>query len=126
MGLKETCDKHLKNPDLLARDGQTFCNVFVHRVLSDLGYTKFTGFLANQIFDFCSQTPDWVLVNIDDSYDLCHKDIFVLAAERGAPHGHVAIVYPSKLNTYSGKWSRYAPQVASVGKKNGIMGLLKI
>ena len=121
MTLKEACDEHLLDSDLIARDGKTFCNIFVQRVSKELDCSSLNGLTANQIYDLCNQDKDWSAVDPDVAHAGSKQGYLVIAAIKDRPHGHVAICYPS-LMVYSGKWRRYCPQVASVGAKNGIFG----
>ena len=120
--VKELCDKHINAQDLIARDGLTFCNIFVQRVFHDLNYFGLKNKTANEIFNFCSEEiTKWDKINAANAIEKVIDDYFIIASIKDDPHGHVAIVYPDH-SIFSGKWGEYCPIVASVGKKNGIMG----
>lgn len=121
MGVKEACEKHLLSADLIARDGKTFCNFFVQRVANDLGCRELDNRTANQIYDYVSAATFWIKISAKMALDKAKEGFLVIACCKGDPHGHAAVVYPSML-VFSGKWGAYVPQVANVGKKNGVMG----
>ena len=120
--VKEICDYHIEDPDLIAREDKTYCNVFVQRVCLDYGYAGLKDRTANSIYDFCSNSEDFVKIGMDDAYKYSTDGMLCIAALKSTPHGHVAIVYPD-LKVFSGKWNMEVPRVASVGTKNGIMGV---
>lgn len=100
----------------------TFCNIFVHRVACEFGYTKFKGMLANEICDQIQKDKkSWVEVTGDKASGHAWVGKLVIAAQRGKPHGHVAVAYPGGL-VYSGKWEEECPTLANCGLTMGVMG----
>lgn len=104
-----------------ARDGKTFCNIFVHDVCSRLGLDKFKGLLANHMVDVMEQEPD-EFFRLTDNYiaqlaaNLGHLVIAGWKNPAGHP-GHVAIVVKGALS-YSGTYKAKVPNCANVGSKN--------
>jgi hypothetical protein len=112
----------VNNPDLVAKDGKSFCNIAVQLAAEAFGYTeKFEGKLANEIIDIMVSSKDWKKVDARGANALANLGGFAVAGARGVPHGHVATVAPGGM-VYSGKWKRECPIVANVGSKNGFMG----
>lgn len=120
--LKHICEKVVGDPNLEPNKDRTYCNVAVIRVCEFFGYDKLKGLTANEIYDFCERSEDWIRGIAESAHEASMIGRVAVAALRGEPHGHVAVLYP-KMMLYSGKWERYVPQVANVGKKNGIMGV---
>ena len=116
------CQKVVNDPDLLARDGKTFCNIAVNRICIFLGYDGFSGLIANKIYEKCAGTPVWLQVSEYEAHQGALEGELIVATIKGIPNGHCAVVYPGERMIYSGKWKLYCPQVANVGKTNGIMG----
>ena len=120
--LKAICDEVVGDLSLAPRpDGTTYCNLAAQRVCKALGYAAFAGLMANQIFDLCSQSEDWEAADAADASAAANQGVLCLAAQHGAPHGHVAILYPAPL-VWSQKWGKSAPTLANVGGHNGVMG----
>lgn len=120
--LKAACDAVVRDPALAPRpDGTTYCNLAVQRVCHELGYEAFAGLMANQIFDLCSQSEDWEEADAEAASAAANQGSLCLAAQRGDPHGHVAILDPTPM-VWSQKWDKSAPTLANVGGHNAVMG----
>lgn len=124
--LKSWCDRVVSSSDLAPANGVTFCNIAVHRICRGMGFDKFEGILANQIYEYCVMNWERPWGEKEDmgkqAAEAAGKGDLVIAAVKGNPHGHCAIVYPKGPMLYSGKWGMYVPRVANVGKENGVMG----
>ena len=126
--IKLVCHKVLANPNLLPREGKTYCNVGSALILDELGYTTFVRnqetkepFIANEmchIFD-----KSFERVDITKCIELIDKGLIFVACQEGNPHGHICVIYPSKTTTFSKKWSMIVPLVANIGKVNEVCGL---
>ena len=104
----ELCEKHIKVKDLVARDGKTYCNIFVQRVCKDFGYDGFEA----------GRSPEqWKKCDAATAQFSANDGFLVIASILGSPHGHVAIVCEG-VSLISQKWQARAPSVASVGVKN--------
>lgn len=101
------------------------CNRFVGKGLVDLydasDFVRGDGYLsANEIYDYVSKKdngwkPIGVLANADNSLCaqyLANKGTPVIAAIKGAVHGHVAFVLPGEPKA-STSWGGYAPNSAA-------------
>lgn len=121
--LKEACDKAVNDPELLARDGVTFCNIALQGICFEMGYDKLAGLLANQIYAFVKKDKRWDSVNMWEAN--CHAIVggIAIAAQQGKPSGHVAVYYPRPTKVVSSKWKTTVPLVANVGKRNAVTGL---
>ena len=106
----------------MPKGGITWCNKAVDRICAYLGYAEFHGMMANGIIKHCQVSGDFSPLLITSATALAKAGRIVIAGQEGQVHGHVAIVYPGR-DIYSGKWQVYVPQVANVGKSNGIMGV---
>lgn len=120
--LKYICQKVINDPDMLPSAGRTYCNIAVNRICTHLGYGDFSGLLANQIYDKCVSSDEWCRTTGEAANRYSCEGKLCLAVQKGTPHGHCNVIYPSKM-VYSGKWKEYVPQAANVGIKNGIMSV---
>jgi len=111
----------VSSPRFAPKDGKTFCNLAVDAICSALGYVKFHGLTANEIVDALCSNGDWTACDETGAAVSAKMGRLAVAALKGEPHGHVAVVYPGPT-VFSGKWKRYVPKVANVGAKNGVMG----
>lgn len=118
--LRKVCEAVVKSDTMLPRDGKTFCNLACQLICLHMGYKKFEGLLANQIYEVCSK--EWKKVDPKWAMEYAVGGGLAIAALRGSPHGHVAMLVPETTMMYSGKWKQDCPFVANVGKRNGIMG----
>ena len=118
--LKRICDIVVKDGSLWPRDGKTFCNFSVNLICSHMGYTGFKGMVANEIYDFCLKNHQVLASNWVEEYALGGG--LAVAAQRGDPHGHVAVVAPHE-GVFSGKWRKRVPIIANVGLTCGLMGV---
>ena len=120
--LKLFLEDTIKNPKYIAHDGLTFCNHFVQDVFSHFGYQDFKGLTANQIFDYCEKSENFKEWQpLECAHLVARHGILCVAAIKGNPHGHVAIVFPG-IPVLSKKWGQEVPLVVSTGKQNGIKG----
>jgi len=117
-------DKSLEPSDV---DGDgipdTKCNWGVQQICRSMGYRKFDGKIANDIYDYVTTANEWVEASTIAIVDRIKKGLSIgIAVQRGREHGHVAMIYPGPLVS-SGKWkSNSVPLVANVGKANGVVG----
>lgn len=116
------CEKVAADPELEARGSTTYCNIAVDRICSFLGYEKFKGLVANEILTLCRKSKEWQPASSDACYEAAWMGEVAIAGQSGEPNGHLAVIYPD-TKIYSGKWKKYVPKVANVGKRNGIMGV---
>lgn len=108
-----------KNPAFIARGKETYCNFALQLIAeSAFNYDQFNGLNANAIYAKVSK--EWTKVTAKEAHTLSN-DKFVISAQAGNAHGHVAVVVPLTLH-YFDKWAKDCPTVANVGVKNGLMG----
>lgn len=125
--LKDACDIVLADEKLLPRKDAkgnltTYCNVAVQVVCELLGEERFLGKTANEIYEICRQSADWVIIGSEQAAIAAYNGALIIAACLGKPHGHVAITYPSLKTVTSAKWgNRECPMVASIGKENRLV-----
>lgn len=109
----------VKNPAFQPEGKVTKCNFGVQRVAFEFDYDGFNKKLANDIYEIVKAGGAWGRTDPDGAATASWNGCFVIAAQKGKPHGHVATVYPGGLS-FSGKWQKNCPLVANVGKKNWI------
>jgi hypothetical protein len=124
--IKFACHKILSRQDLLPKGDITFCNIGFNLIMYELGYIddfKTAGryMMANEIYDKLTARYEKVEIGYVIS-NITSGNIFV-ACRKEIVHGHIAIVYPDKTLSYSGKWINAVPLVANIGKINGVIGL---
>ena len=115
-----------KNPAFISKDitgdgkAETFCNWALQLIAEGyFGTDSLNGLNANAIHAKVSK--EWRKVSGEDAVNLA-KSSFVIASQSNASgSGHVATVLPLPM-VHSGKWGKPVPQLANVGKTNGIMG----
>lgn len=127
--IRNVCHKVLANTNLFPKEGKTFCNIGTYYILDELGY-------GHYFFDTQAKMPKLAnemnltlkrhfkkleLNNLSSDY-LESGNIFI-ASIYNAPHGHIAIIYPTKTKVFSFKWNTSVPLCANIGKENGIIGL---
>ena len=104
----------------------SFCNYGIHRICRGMKYDAFSGMLANQICDHLD--AKWIKTSGTNEQKAAAAQIaanigdLAIAALRGSPHGHVAVIAPGN-KVFSGKWDCYLPRCYNVGRKNGVMGI---
>ena len=122
----ERCWNQWNDYDIKEGTSATFCNRFVTDVTTQLtGYEGFIGLRANQMYNaMMFETENWSEVKFDSSMntdlEFYRKTIegnLVIASQQGDPSGHVCIVLPSEF-VISGKWGKYVPLCANIGKSN--------
>lgn len=109
----------VKNPAFQPEGKVTKCNFAVQRVAFEFDYDGLNKLMANDIYDLVKKPGAWGRTDPDGAATAAWNGCFVIAAQKGKPHGHVAAVYPGGLS-FSGKWQKNCPLVANVGKKNWI------
>ena len=119
--LRDVCDRIMANPKLQPHDGKTFCSLAVTWICEEYDITEFEGLLANQIYDILASGRNWREVDGEVANKIANNGKIAIAAQKGRPHGHVAVVYPGAM-VWSTKWGREAPVLANVGKRNGVLG----
>jgi len=116
------CIRELKTADVDG-DGinETFCNFAVQRVCNKVaGYTKLSGMLANEMFDFMIESEEWELVPTSEASKWAKLGRIVVAIKHYKRHCHTASIYPTE-SQYSGSWQKDVPMCANVGGTNGVM-----
>lgn len=124
VALKALCQSVVEHPAYRKRDvtgdgkDETFCNMAVAKIADTLGCRDFkAGPLANEM---CA-IMDKKWRKVDAGYAVVHAlhGGLAIAGKRGAPHGHVAVVYPEPMQL-SPSLGELVPLVANVGKENKI------
>lgn len=111
-------DDKLK-PQTLNGITTTYCNVAVQRIALGMSCDKFNAKMdANAMVALMKNS--WRQVDGKLAYEMAMDDKLVIAGVAEARHGHVAVVFPEKMQ-YSGSWKKDVPMVANVGKHNGVM-----
>lgn len=77
--------------------------------------------VANDITSHVKNSPDFAKVNAEAAQKLANDGRLVIACRKDEPHGHVAVCHPGEL-VYSNNFKAQAPQIANIGKTNGIFG----
>jgi hypothetical protein len=114
--VSDVFDDCVPGGDLVPRDGLTFCNFAVRRVLHAYGYRHLDDMLANDMVAFMEASDHWCVVDMEAARLLANRGRVVVAGRRGEPNGHVAVLRPG-LPDRSAKWdSRDVPKVMNVGK----------
>lgn len=102
--------------------GDTYCNLAVHTVCTELGYTALAGMTADQIVAFLTGNSDWSEVPIEKAQDLSNEGSLLIAGldskALGQAHGHVVVIRPGKP-CFSGKWGA-TPRCLNIGAHNFI------
>jgi hypothetical protein len=107
-------------PDLKPHDGETHCNLAVHRICSKLGYEEFKDLMANAIIDKIESSPaQWTETTIEFCQYLANQGELVLAGLKGEPHGHIVVLRPG-ISVLSSKWETLVPKCINIGKTNSI------
>ena len=122
--LMDLCDSVLIDPDLIPRDGKTYCNTAAYKICFNYGYDLYDPnrkdlMMANEIEAWVRS--NWAKITGLKANRLANEGKIAMAAQKGTPHGHIAIIYPGAM-VYSGKWAKEVPVVANVGARNGVMG----
>lgn len=116
--LCETYDRSVIRPEgtgmFYPEDGKTYCNMALNDVAIKIGCNELTGLMANDICDLVSASQKWKKVEMVDCQRMANEGTFVIAVQRGTPHGHVCIVRPG-LEKFSGRYGK-VPSVMNVGK----------
>ena len=124
--LKTILDTVRVQPDLAPRNGETFCNIALDRVLTLAKLPRMVDekgqpLMANDMCDFMHDNPSqWEPVNGDAATARASQGMLVVACQQEAGHGHVCPVYPASQQL-SGSWGKTVPMVSNVGKTVGVM-----
>lgn len=96
---------------------KTFCNIFIQYVCSGLGYTDFTGKVANEIVKFMDNpTNGWITVGDEVAQSHANQGVLVLAGSYNPTgHGHVCLVVPGLLEK-SSSFGKSVPKCVNVGE----------
>lgn len=126
LDLQRACESVILDPSLkpifdldTGELAKSFCNIAVTRVCEEYGITAFRGLMANEICDYMDK--HWKEINGRQANGLANDGVICIAGQKEAGHGHVALVYPGAM-VWSAKWKYECPTLASVGKRNGVMG----
>ena len=100
----------------------TYCNMFVSDLMIFLfDYKYFKGFLANDIHGLLESGDEWEEISheklISDDFVSTRNHSIIIASQQAKPHGHLVVLVPGNL-VYSGKWDKYVPLCANIGKNN--------
>ena len=120
--LKEILDHVRGQGDLVAKNGITYCNIALNRVLGFCDMDKLMAksgepMLANDMCDHFRDSSDWQKIDGYSATSRAMQGILVIACQKGPRHGHVAPVYPSPME-YSASWQKEVPILSNVGKDN--------
>lgn len=127
--LKKILDGVLEMGEFKPREGKTYCNLAIRKIVVLLGLDLFYDedkkrvMLANEMFDYIhSAKSQFGRVDTgEDAAKLATSGILVVAAQKMGGHGHIAAVYPGKSMENSASWGKLVPMLANIGKKNGVM-----
>jgi len=98
--------------------GVTHCNEAVNFVAYRMGYSGFSGLMANDICDKLDKAEDWKLTTPVGAQLAANQGSLVVAAWKNpAGHGHVCIVRPGNP-VPSPDWGMQAPKIMNIGKVN--------
>lgn len=126
--LKRLCEDAINDPALKAVDvyidnqkvTRTYCNKAVQKIARGMDVHVFLekGMTADQIYDYCAS--NWVKVDGEWAAEFAKAGGLGIAAVKGDPHGHCAVVAPIDA-AKSPSWGCVVPVVANVGNNNGFM-----
>jgi len=97
------------------------CNWFLYNVARQLGVHLPAGTNANGLFDHMASSSEWQLLGtgvagMQDAVTKALDGKFVVAAQKGDTHGHVAVIIGvDRDGTPRASWGQHG----SVGQKNG-------
>ena len=119
--LKRICEMIVKDKSVQPKDGKTHCDWALNLICSHMGCSRFSDpdLLANKIYDILES--EWAKVDASWAREFAMSGGLAVAAQKGKPHGHVAVVYPGPM-VYSGKWKSWCPTIANVGRTCEITG----
>ena len=128
--LKAAVAAAVAKPEYQARDGKTFCNVFVRDVVQDVlkqSRQELSG-TANEQFTKLSNHANWKKLDIhslklQESLEEAHAKanagkIVLVLYKNDAGHGHISIIVPAANMEDSGAWGMKMPFMAQAGPKN--------
>lgn len=126
--IRQICHKILAEDSLLPKQDTTYCNFAVFRILEYFGLQwNFWNekekriMLANEMCEMMASKYIEVPIN---EVNKTPNFLMLSGWKNDNGHGHVAVIYPTKVNATSRKWLNIeVPMVANVGKYNGIIGL---
>ena len=102
----------------LPRDGMTFCNEYVMDVLKALGCPLDRYYSANDMIDLFESK--YRKLDVIGALTATREGGIVIAGMKHEGHGHVSVLIDHNPEL-SGTWGKYAPFLANVGQKNGVM-----
>ena len=126
--LKAACKFAIANPLFVMRDitgdgePETFCNRGLDEIAKAMGYSGFHRLSANNQITLMRCSPDWTEDSMERAVAHALRGGLSVACLNDEPHGHVAVVYPSEMES-SSTWGEDVAIVANVGKTNAIMRL---
>jgi hypothetical protein len=101
-------------------DGETFCNLATHDVLSRLGYGDLKGLTADQMYAYVSTSKDWLIKPMADAQELANEGTILIsilpAVKLGQEHGHINTITTGQ-GDFSGRWNCKTPFCMNLGKK---------
>lgn len=106
------------NPDLIPKDGKTYCNIAADSIARVMGCLELSGKTANDIVDYMSASQNWVKIAPDDAQFRANVGTLVYAVLKEDPHGHICVVMPGYAK-FSGRFGKCAT-VMNIGKNNFI------
>jgi hypothetical protein len=115
--LKAACDAAIADKSLAPKNGETYCNFGLIKIMQLMGLAPLSG-RANQMI--IAMGAEWNAVTAGRAVALAKAGKLCVAGLAGDKHGHVAVVYPADME-FSGSRKKNVPMVANVGNKNGMM-----
>jgi len=114
----EAVEKEMNYKKYIAKDGKTFCNLYVNNVLKLHGVDIPLKLANDMIVDIEAKGEQLTLAEVKK----CTDRLIVACQVNKDSHGHVAIIAYDGF-VYSNKWLLMVPKVYNVGNKNGLIGL---
>lgn len=108
-------------------DGQileTYCNYAARDIAGQMGYHKFAGKNADDLYLFLKTSHEWKEIEMSDAQFLANQGTLIFAtlpsSLLGASHGHICVVRPGE-EIHSANWNCKVPAVMNVGGQNYIL-----
>src|ERR1044071_1114690 len=81
------------NPNF-RKPGATWCNLATQYVCEKMGYTKFSGMVANEMVQLMRDSKEWEAIPIGSAQAFANSGMLVISGAQDHPHGHVVVVRP--------------------------------
>ena len=123
--------KVLSQDGFLAKNGVTYCNFGIYRILESLfpGNKELWSkerkdiMMANEMYDYLKANKVRVEMDALSDFSLFNTSHIYLACKKGEEHGHIVLIKPGKSKCWSGSWNKYVPLCVNIGKKNDVIPL---